>query len=533
MHEVNRMVAKLVQSAWQHASLRRHSGLAKKSCAVVGMLGLFGLPFSVAAASDCESPLTVKSGDTLSEIAQRCRTTVSAILVNNPQIDESGAVRVGERIHLPAADALYSDAELEQLLGPIALHPDVLLAEILPASTYPLEIVQAARWLKKNPRATVGDEQDWDKSVKALTRYPDVLEQLNEDIGWTEQLGEAFLAQPDAVFDSIQRLRQRADANGYLKDNDVQDIVHETSSTNNTTIIRIVHADPYYVYVPSYDPYYVYSSHRHYDHGLHFGVGLLLGGWLHHTLDWHHRHLFYSPYHATSYQRFYRYRHYRPYYSYNRHINYYGRKPYPGLRWRHDYRRYDGHYRNAYRHRIDRYTSHRRTVDNTHYRRGGYNSYIRDSRTLYPVRDRDGNRVERRTQRPQTINTRAYKGTRSYRTERRDPRVIQAQNRLESRQPRRSEPSRIKRDSAINDRRASHSAQRGGSIERPRSVRSYGNRSVQRSNNTARTSSLGPQRSIRSAQRRSSPPRAASVAPRRSSPARVSHSNNRGQVRLR
>lgn len=307
-----------------------------------------------ASSADCSSPITVKSGDTLSGIAQRCGTSVSALLTNNPQVDESGAVRIGERIYLPPLDSLYSDSQLDLLLGPIALHPDVLLSEMLPASTYPLEIVQAARWRERNPNSEVRDEQDWADSVKALTRYPDVLAQMNEDIEWTQQLGDAFLTQPDAVFETIQRLRRQADAAGHLKDSKQQDVIRERSSTGSETIIRIVHADPLYVHVPSYDPDYVYShndrtSHHHgHSHaGVHFGVGLLLGGWLHHTLDWHHGHLFYQPYHSIAYQRYYRYRHYRPYTSYSRNYDHYGRSPYRGLRWRHGQRHYNDYGRHG------------------------------------------------------------------------------------------------------------------------------------------------------------------------------------------
>lgn len=334
--------------------------------------------------TDCGSPLTVKSGDTLSGIAQRCGTSVSALLTNNPQVDESGAVRIGETIYLPPLDSLYSDSELDQLLGPIALHPDVLLSEMLPASTYPLEIVQAARWRERNPNSEVRDEQNWSDSVKALTRYPDVLAQMDRDIEWTQQLGDAFLAQPDAVFETIQRLRRQADAAGHLKDNEQQDVVRERSSTGSETIIRIVHADPLYVHVPTYDPAYVYSHHdrasHHHGHssvGINFGVGLLLGGWLHHTLDWHHGHLFYQPYHSTAYHRYYRYRHYRPYTSYTRHYNHYGRSPYRGLRWRHDQRRYNTYGRHglAKRHR---YSGGSQERYRHRYNRNG--SYIADRR---------------------------------------------------------------------------------------------------------------------------------------------------------
>lgn len=393
-------------------------------------------PGLFASSADCSSPLTVRSGDTLSGIAHRCGTSVSALLTNNPQVDESGAVRIGEKIYLPPLDSLYSDSQLDLLLGPIALHPDVLLSEMLPASTYPLEIVQAARWRERNPNSEVRDDQNWPDSVKALTRYPDVLAQMNEDIEWTQQLGDAFLAQPDAVFETIQRLRRQADAAGHLKDSEQQDVVRERSSTGSETIIRIVHADPLYVHVPTYDADYVYSHHDRTSHrhahsnaGIHFGVGLLLGGWLHHTLDWHHGHLFYQPYHSIAYHRYYRYRHYRPYTSYSRSYDYYGRSPYRGLRWRHDHRRY-----NTYgRHGLDkRHYYSARSHDRYRHRYNRNGSYIVDHRVRNfsePVeRRRDQrrdnradntaviggsnrhNRDDNNQRRRPDMNTRAWKG---------------------------------------------------------------------------------------------------------------------------
>ncbi len=397
------------------------SKLPLQMACLFGVL-LMGLQSMTLRAADCESPVTVHSGDTLSEIAARCGTTVAALLVNNPQIDESGAVRVGERVYLPPPGSALSAQALEQLVAPIALHPDVLLAEMLPASTYPLAIVQAARWREDHPHAEAGEQQDWPDSVKALTRYPDVLAQMDEDIAWTQQLGDAFLSQPDEVFAAIQRLRQIADANGRLPDNDVQDIVREPASTSSETIIRIVHADPYYVHVPRYDSHYIYDSHHSHSVGLHFGAGLLLGGWLHHTLDWHHRHLFYQPYHGSSYYRYYRYKHYRPYYSYNAYRDV--RSPYRGKRWRHQPKYYDryhhnrGHYRNARRHTLQRYSAHRpverRDFRSTrqHDRDGSVRH--QDQRTVSALSGRNpsGERQQNPSSRPD-MNTRAWKGSRS------------------------------------------------------------------------------------------------------------------------
>src|ERR1051325_460108 len=112
------------------------------------------------------------------------------------------------------------DQELQQLVAPVALYPDPLLAQIFTASTYPLEVVMAARWSKENPDLKGNDlenamqQQPWDPSVKGLTAVPQVLTMMNDKLDWTQQLGEAFLAQPDDITKAVQTLRAQADATG-------------------------------------------------------------------------------------------------------------------------------------------------------------------------------------------------------------------------------------------------------------------------------------------------------------------------------
>jgi hypothetical protein len=154
----------------------------------------------------------------------------------------------------------FTQAELDQMLAPIALYPDALLSQVLIASTYPLEIVEAARWSQRNAglegEAAVEAVADrgWDPSVKALVAFPDLLAQMNEDLEWTRRLGDAMLYQEPAVMDSIQFLRARADAAGSLE------------STENVRVIReektiiIEPAETRVVYVPYYDPYIVYGT---------------------------------------------------------------------------------------------------------------------------------------------------------------------------------------------------------------------------------------------------------------------------------
>src|SRR6266702_4562003 len=121
---------------------------------------------------------------------------------------------------------ILSGQQLQQLVAPVALYPDPLLAQILTASTYPLEVVMAARWSKDNPDLKGKDledamqQQPWDPSVKGLTAVPQVLAMMNDKLDWTQQLGEAFLAQPNDVSNAIQQLRGKAQANGNLKSSD-------------------------------------------------------------------------------------------------------------------------------------------------------------------------------------------------------------------------------------------------------------------------------------------------------------------------
>lgn len=153
----------------------------------------------------------------------------------------------------------YTQEDLDQMLAPIALYPDELLSQILMASTYPLEVVEADRWLKKNPSLT-GDQLDealkdqpWDVSVKSLCYYPSVLSTMSENLTQTSNLGEAFLSQEDQVMDTVQRLRDKAQAQGNLKSTEQQTVVVEGPD------IIIQPANPQVVYIPAYDPCWVYG----------------------------------------------------------------------------------------------------------------------------------------------------------------------------------------------------------------------------------------------------------------------------------
>lgn len=166
----------------------------------------------------------------------------------------------------PASDTkpAMTQPELEQLLAPIALYPDSLVSQILMASTYPLEVVQADRWLKENPDVT-GDalasalnDETWDASVKSLTGFPDVLDMMNEDLDWTTKLGDAFLGQQKQVLDTVQQLRTRAKDAGNLESTEQQ--VVEVQDNGGTEIIVIESSSPEVIYVPRYDPVVVYGT---------------------------------------------------------------------------------------------------------------------------------------------------------------------------------------------------------------------------------------------------------------------------------
>jgi hypothetical protein len=155
----------------------------------------------------------------------------------------------------------FSPEQLEQLVAPIALYPDSLLTQTLMASTYPLEIVEAARWLKKNPslkdsaltEALKG--QDWDPSVKSICGFPEVLKKMDENLDWMQDLGDAFLGQQEALLKTVQKMRGKAYESGNLKTTEQQKVT-QTSET----VIIIEPAQPEVIYVPTYSPTVVYGG---------------------------------------------------------------------------------------------------------------------------------------------------------------------------------------------------------------------------------------------------------------------------------
>lgn len=179
-------------------------------------------------------------------------------------------------------------AQLDELLSPIALYPDPLIAVVLPASTFPTDVVMAARYLNAGGDPQAVETQPWDDSVKALARYPEVVKWMDENLAWTRQLGEVFALQPADVLTSTQRLRTAARDAGNLANTPQQTVVVERE------VIRIVPAQPEVIYVPVYDPVYVYRPrvvHHYYHPGpiIRFSSAYRAGFWLSYHCDWNYR----------------------------------------------------------------------------------------------------------------------------------------------------------------------------------------------------------------------------------------------------
>ncbi|MGD0207182.1 MAG: DUF3300 domain-containing protein [Verrucomicrobiota bacterium] len=176
-------------------------------------------------------------------------------------------------------------AQLDQLLGPIALYPDPLIAQILPASTLPTQIVLADRYVSGGGDPNQINQQPWDPSVQALARYPNVLKWMDDNLNWTTDLGQAFLNQQQDVMVSIQRLRTSAYNIGNLQSTPQQQVV------NDGGYIEIVPAEPQVIYVPVYQPDQVYYQTCYGPPFITFGIGWPIGLWLNCDFDWGHHNI--------------------------------------------------------------------------------------------------------------------------------------------------------------------------------------------------------------------------------------------------
>jgi Protein of unknown function (DUF3300) len=180
----------------------------------------------------------------------------------------------------------FSPDQLDNLLAPIALYPDPLLAQVLPAATFVDQVDEAARWMRAYNNTNAIDDQPWDVSVKAVAHYPSVLYMMSDQIDWTISLGQAYVYQSTDVMTSIQRLRALAYSAGNLVTNQQQQVIMDGN------YIRIDPFQPRFIYVPTYDPNIVYVRRSSFFGGVNpasiisFGVGLAIGAWLNSDWDW-------------------------------------------------------------------------------------------------------------------------------------------------------------------------------------------------------------------------------------------------------
>ena len=221
---------------------------------------------------------------------------------------------VGSQQVSATSNTQQSPAQVQQLVAPIALYPDSLVAQVLAASTYPAEVVEAQRWvtqhkgLSAQQRADEVNKLSWDPSIKSLIAFPSVLANMDKNLSWTSSLGQAYVQNPQEVMNTIQQLRHRAQSAGHLSSTS-----QESVSTHGQDIV-IQPMNPEVVYVPEYDPWLVYGPPLAawpgwYGYpglyfggpGIFFGVGIGIGafaafgwGWHHWGFDWAHRRMMFD-----------------------------------------------------------------------------------------------------------------------------------------------------------------------------------------------------------------------------------------------
>jgi len=249
-----------------------------------------------------------------------CALAAAIMLAFSPSMAQTPVAATAVPAAQPTATKSFSQQDMDQLLAPIALYPDALLAQIFMASTYPLEVIEASRWSKANPKVTGKALEDamakmsWDPSVKSLTSVPQVLEQMNDKLEWMQKLGDAFLAQQSDVFDTVQSLRAKAAAAGNLKSTDQQ--VVKTEVQESKTIYVVESPKTEVVYVPiynptvvygtwwySYPPYYMYPPAYVYPPYVGFTAGIIVGAAIWGNCNWHSHSVYVNVNHYNSFNR--------------------------------------------------------------------------------------------------------------------------------------------------------------------------------------------------------------------------------------
>lgn len=181
----------------------------------------------------------------------------------------------------------YSPEQLDNLLSPIALYPDPLLAQVLLAATFPDQIDEAARYVRESGSSGI-DDQPWDVSVKAVAHYPSVVYMMADRLNWTTALGQAYVYQSTEVMTSVQHLRYLAQAQGNLVTTPQQEVIVEGG------VICVWPANPRLIFVPVYDPAIVYIRRPSWGLAISFGMGFLIGAWLNHDCDWREHRVIYT-----------------------------------------------------------------------------------------------------------------------------------------------------------------------------------------------------------------------------------------------
>ena len=228
------------------------------------------------------------------------RTTLSVVLLTVGMCLWTGhSVNAQQGSGQTPAGGELTEGQLDKLIGPIALYPDALIANILPASTVPLDIVSAARHLRQKGGKADGPPPGakWESSVVALLKVPDVIYLMDKDLDWTQSLGGAVIAQQSGVMDAIQRFRRKAYDAGNLKTTEQQVIVVEKET------IVVQPAAPTVVYVPTYNPQTVVvkTEPDYVTPLITFGVGVAVGALLADDCDWHHHHVYHGGYYGGHY----------------------------------------------------------------------------------------------------------------------------------------------------------------------------------------------------------------------------------------
>src|SRR5215831_14327872 len=201
--------------------------------------------------------------------SRSCKITNAVIVVVGLALSSSGFAQQAQSQEMTTTTndqqtTTLAPQELDSLVAPIALYPDPLLAQTLAASTYPLEVIQLQQWMNNNKNlqgkalADAVAKQPWDPSIQGLVAYPDVVTRMADNVQWTTDLGNAFLAQQTYVMDAVQRMRAKAQGTGNLKTT-AQSVVKTETVSSGKQVIEIQQANPDVVYVPSYDPAVVYG----------------------------------------------------------------------------------------------------------------------------------------------------------------------------------------------------------------------------------------------------------------------------------